>query len=136
LLYATQSTAAQGNVLPHPVFLIKPIQPACFAAGTALMPFSLSAALSSTFTGWRLIAPLPSATAAFFAAATIGFVNRCPRAPLSFLLADTALSITAFDLRRFPFLFSRIFLFAPSCHIAFLFIQRVNAPPQPNGFIL
>src|SRR5207248_8924850 len=83
------------------------------------------AAFSSAFTRTGFASFLAAATAAFFAPALVGFVNGCPGASFRFFFAHAALLVAALDLRRFPFLFPRIFLFASSCHKTLLLIGSI-----------
>jgi hypothetical protein len=80
------------------------------------MAFPFAAAFSSAFARTLLAPPFPATSAAFFSPTFVGFINGGPRATLRFFLAYTALAITAFDLRRFPFLLSRVLLLASSRH--------------------
>ena len=100
------------------------------------MAFPFAAAFSSAFARTLLAPPFPATSAAFFPATLVGFINGGPGAKLCFFLADTALFVTALDVTRFSFLLSRVLLLASSCHNSFLFVQKVNASPRPNGFIL
>jgi hypothetical protein len=75
-----------------------------------------AAAFSAAFPRARFAPRFPAASAAFFSAAFIGLVHRCPRSALSFLGAHSALLITFFNVMSFPLLLRSIFLFASSCH--------------------
>jgi hypothetical protein len=74
------------------------------------------AAFSATFAGARLAPLFTAAATTLFSAAFVFLVYGCPRAPLSFLGADSALLVTFLDMISFPFLLRSVFLFASSCH--------------------
>src|SRR5437588_12975075 len=80
-----------------------------------LFPAGFLAAFPSTFPRGRFAALLSTTRAALFAA-LVRFVHGCPGASRRFLFADAALFVSARDLLRLAFLFSRIFLFASLCH--------------------
>src|SRR5918996_5983075 len=71
----------------------------------------------------------PSPAPAFLPASAL-LVYRCPRAPLRFLAAHTALFVTAFNLRCPAFLFRCIFFLASSRHGIPLFFSVRRSHPR------
>src|ERR671918_2759012 len=77
----------------------------------------------------------PSPATAFLPASAL-LVYRCPRAPLRFLAAHTALFVTAFNLRCPAFLLRCIFSFASSRHRIppFFLLKKSHSRPRADLF--
>src|SRR5438046_4236064 len=102
------------------------------APNELLVPLLFATAFPSPFAGAGFTPLLATAAAAFLAASAL-LVHGRPSAALSFFFARAALLVTLFDLLRFSFLFTRIFLFASSCHVTSSISN--NATHPPFGFI-